>query len=562
MKQRNDIIFIFVIAMALTLSSVFPVVQASSCIDVYDLTVQGNVATAKVRNNQDVNETVYYKLFVDGSVVSVSNTVLEAYETRVLTLNYDFNPGEYDVIFRAVADCGSDEDYLIHILSQPYSCTNPYGIEGQGICDYDARQYLICQNGVWVSSECDDINYCNNCNSCGDGYCNCGETSYTCIEDCECEEGYLNEYRCVDSWIQRKYRKWNCETEWINWRYAGVCCDSCNGQQDCDSCIDGGCACYTYCNAGYLDVYRCYGSWLQRVYKNEDCSKTWHDWEYCEFGCSNKRCNPPCGVLITEFDYTDKIFVEQEGSITVVVKNTGGRREVIELEFYLDGIKKDFYAKSVQADETMEKIFRYKTEEGKHRISVIATSRCSRSDAKAAYVTVFSKQTGVIQPIQEPEKVEEIETSVQIFPNNLDISLQGSKVVAIDIETKIPQEFSIEISGISPEWVSYVKEKYIENEDFMYVYITPKDYGSYNFDIKVTAEEEDLTFTSNIKFFVASPEEIKAEVSFFGDLYAKMIVVFTSFWFLLSMILTALAFVLIIGVYNLRYETIEQKMER
>ncbi len=558
MKQN---ILSFVSAFVIVLSFI-GVANASECIDVYGLTVQGNIARANVRNNLDVNETIYYKLFVDGTIVSSSNTTIGPQEVKTLTLNYNFGEGEYYVVFKVIADCGSDEDYLIHLVSQPYSCINPYGVEGQGRCDYDERRYLICQNGNWVSETSDGLNYCNYCSTCGDGVCNCGETAYTCIEDCECEEGYLNECRYVDGWIQRKYVRWDCETEWINWKYVGYCCEDC---YDCDCfdydscCVDGCPSCGITCSSEYLDVYRCNGNWLQRLYKNEDCTKTWHDWEYCEFGCSNKKCNPPCAVTIKDFDYTDKFFVEQEGMVTVVVENTGGKREIIEIELFVDGVKKGFYAKSVASGETLEKVFKYKTTEGRHRLTVIATSKCGRSDAKATYITVFSKQTGPGKEIQKPQKPpdeEEKTTKVDIFPTNLDISLQGSKVIVLDIETKTPQKFIVNVTGLPYDWVSYMNEKYIENEDFMYIYVTPRDYGSYTFNVKVTAEKENLVFESDIRFFVAAPREIE-KGNFWSEVYSNISIMFTSFWFLLSITLTALAFVVLIGIYNLKYETIE-----
>jgi len=47
------------------------------------------------------------------------------------------------------------------------------------------------------------------------------------------------------------------------------------------------------CEPRWLDEYRCYGSWRQRKYLEEDCDEVWKNWEYCDYGCENGVCLPP-----------------------------------------------------------------------------------------------------------------------------------------------------------------------------------------------------------------------------------------------------------------------------
>jgi len=67
--------------------------------------------------------------------------------------------------------------------------------ESTAECDYLQRKYCtrnefgtcsnnICTENPFVCGNADDTDYCANCNHCGDGECNCGETSMSCSEDC------------------------------------------------------------------------------------------------------------------------------------------------------------------------------------------------------------------------------------------------------------------------------------------------------------------------------------------------------------------------------------------
>jgi uncharacterized protein YegL len=62
-------------------------------------------------------------------------------------------------------------------------------------CDYLQRKHCtrddfgmcsnnICTENPWNCGNSDDTDYCTNCNHCGDGVCNCGETNVDCPTDC------------------------------------------------------------------------------------------------------------------------------------------------------------------------------------------------------------------------------------------------------------------------------------------------------------------------------------------------------------------------------------------
>ena len=141
-----------------------------------------------------------------------------------------------------------------------------------------------------------------------------------------CTPGYLDEYRCSGNWLQRKYIYSDCSTTWFNWEY----CDyGCSG----GSCLSG-----PGCYEGYLSNYRCYGNWAQREYQYSDCSTTWFNWEYCDYGCLDGYCLPrpekPCKISLTVSTPFDS-FVGEIVSTTVKIENEGEKGGYVSFTPYL-----------------------------------------------------------------------------------------------------------------------------------------------------------------------------------------------------------------------------------
>lgn len=96
-----------------------------------------------------------------------------------------------------------------------------------------------------------------------------------------CTEEWLNEYQCSGSWVQRKWRNTDCSEEWRNW-------------EDCapSTCSNGQCV---SCSAMWLDAFQCSGSWSLRLWQNTDCSTEFKNYEECTTGCDpdTGRCYTP-----------------------------------------------------------------------------------------------------------------------------------------------------------------------------------------------------------------------------------------------------------------------------
>ena len=78
----------------------------------------------------------------------------------------------------------------------PNSTNNTYCSQTTSKCDTTNRKYCTrdsygncnsscqCVEDSWNCGSADDSNYCSYCTHCGDGVCNCGETSSSCSSDC------------------------------------------------------------------------------------------------------------------------------------------------------------------------------------------------------------------------------------------------------------------------------------------------------------------------------------------------------------------------------------------
>jgi hypothetical protein len=159
---------------------------------------------------------------------------------------------------------------------------------GNGICDETENTcncFDDCPNKE--NSDYTDVNeFCNS-----DMYVTLCVVSSTDTGICDiCEEinqstagKWLELYQCSGDWSQRKWQyDVNGSYLWKNYEICGYGCSD-----------DGTCLNQTTnetCDQGYLDEYQCSGSWLERRFQYEDCSKLWSIMEFCTSGCSEGAC--------------------------------------------------------------------------------------------------------------------------------------------------------------------------------------------------------------------------------------------------------------------------------
>jgi hypothetical protein len=257
------------------------------------------------------------------------------------------------------------------------------------------------------------------------------------------------------------------------------------------------------CKAKYLDEYKCEGPWRMRKYQNSDCSALWLNVESCLNGCYSGSCSgqyPPygqCGVSLQRFDYQASVTANQAASIWLEAKNTGSASETITLSLLADGEVKGTYPASVAPGASSLRLFYYYPTLGTHQIVAKAETNCGSTDTRSASVTASQAQAPAPQPAPE-------QTYVSIYPSSVDASFCEAKFVNINVHNSRQQVFTIQVSGIPADWVSYQSQNIVEAGDrSLYVFVSPKELGFHQMKITVKAEGENLVYSQGVSVYTA-----------------------------------------------------------
>jgi len=309
------------------------------------------------------------------------------------------------------------------------------------------------------------------------------------------------------------------------------------------------------CQKKYLDEYRCSGSWSQRKYQYSDCSSLWVNYESCSSGCSNGFCigtGGQCAVSIQKFDYQTSIVAGNAAYVTLEARNTASRQETITLSLWVDGQLKESYPSTVSTGSTSLRTFYYYPSAGVHQIQAKAETNCGTSDTRTATVNVL--QTGQPSPYPYPyptPPAPSLPTAVSIYPSSVDTCLCDAKFITINIHNSVEQVFTIQVTGIPSEWVSYQSQTIVKQGDRqLFVYAGPKELGTHNMRIKVTAETEKKSFEQDVSVFTAPCPEKPAAT---GDgITGSLIEAAKSPLFWIVLIIIAGAVVIFIGATRLK----------
>ncbi len=254
--------------------------------------------------------------------------------------------------------------------------------------------------------------------------------------------------------------------------------------------------------------------------------------------------------------------------VTTTVLNTGNREEDIEITLYVNGHKEGDYEVTLDPDESYIKTLYYYPDSGTNHIRVFVEADCDSSDTRSA--TAYAQETGFSPPVCNNNGVCEpglgenenncwndcepeipVRTSVSFYPESLDMVLYKGKPLVISIRTSEPQVFNIDISGIPSDWASYDEQIRVEREENVYVYIVPREAGTFDLTVSVTALSENLMFDSDIDLYVTS--EHRVESSFGEDKINGVIeTALSDFWVLLLIIIIIIILVIYAGSRKLR----------
>jgi len=328
------------------------------------------------------------------------------------------------------------------------------------------------------------------------------------------------------------------------------------------------------CNPGYLNIYKCYGNWLQKRYRTSDCDLVWKNWQYCSQGCSGGQCigvpgpgpSPGCSLSLENMEYSQTVAPGETGFVKATVRNTGSYTEDFRVEFHLDGTYLGRKVFTLGPGSAVTRTWNFVVfEKGKHTIGVSVSSDCGASGSRegvinaAAPVTTACNYNGVCElgeswqncPYDCPEPGPEPgPTDVEIQPSSMDVNLYKSKVVSINIHSHVKQDFTISIDGVPQDWLDYKQTMNVEGDRTSYIFINPKETGSYTLAVKVVAAAEELTFTKDVDVFIAQADSPGAQP--LDGLTGSLITIATSIYTVIVIIIIAAALVAWFGIRHLK----------
>jgi hypothetical protein len=490
-------------------------VAATCLIDVHGVDVVGSTIKGNIENTGDINASVSYDIWVEkGSTKTlVKNGSLDMLpgQKHVLSHPFNFETGSYIIKLNATADCGaSDFEAMGHIILEGFVCARPEAIEGQTRCDYVDREYLECTTSGWQVIDRNVEEYCYNCQTtCGDGACNCGENTTTCRRDCGTGS----------------------------------------------------------CSARYLNEYRCLGDYRQRRIVFSDCSSEWRHVEDCIYGCASGECNPGpgqiagCGVNIKTFDYLSTVTTEGSPYVTMTVQNTGTGTEFMAATLFIDNSAVATQQSTLHAGSEFTRTFSYSppSAPGSYDIKIRADAGCGSSDTATSTLSVITQGEVVEPPAFVVPDRPQIQTNVDFFPTIIDIKEHGSKVIVVDIDSSMEQEFTLNVEGAPYHWFEYPSSVTVDVEESVYIYMTPEEVGTYELTVTAVAQDEILSFERKIDVFVAPADAAAVdEDTVLGYLVSQIagffIFVSQNLVLLMALIIVALLIIIAIGRKHLKTE--------
>ena len=342
--------------------------------------------------------------------------------------------------------------------------------------------------------------------------------------DAYCDARALGNFKCVGDWVQQEYIDYNCDYYWLNYDHCEY------------GCYDGECrdSYYPNCDSGWLNSFRCTsGDDVQRLYRYSDCREDWVKWEDCTYDCVNGHCvdTPACDIDVYSLTFNNNIQQGESTTIKTGVKNTGETWQRTTVYIYFDNVLENVYTDDLRPDGIITRTLTLRPDAGTHYVKIKAVADCGEQDIMTKTLTVRRPSypqppycdydgyceswessncadCGPYEPPYEPYE----STTVTIYPTTLDMRLYEGKVITIGVDSKYQQRFTIDVDGVPADWLSYTKYTTVEDEDSIYVYVTPRESGLYDLNIKVHAQSEDKDFSKTVSMYV-SEKTVKEETA-------------------------------------------------
>jgi len=234
-----------------------------------------------------------------------------------------------------------------------------------------------------------------------------------------------------------------------------------------------------------------------------------------------------CGVQIRNLDYTQSIGVGGYASVEAQVKNTGSVKRYMTMRIYLDGVQTGMTSFWLDEGSSVVKSISFRPSvSGTKTLKVTVDATCGASDT--VYGTMYigtspgpspgaCNYNGVCEygeswnncpyDCSQPVIDDQGPTWVDIRPSSLDVNQYKSKIITIDIDSFVSQEFQITVSGLPEDWTDYKPAVWVDGQKNAYVFVSPRQGGHYQFMVSVRSVTEGITYNKQVDMFVAAPGE-------------------------------------------------------
>ncbi|MFB6076313.1 MAG: hypothetical protein ABEK17_04165 [Candidatus Aenigmatarchaeota archaeon] len=264
-----------------------------------------------------------------------------------------------------------------------------------------------------------------------------------------------------------------------------------------------------------------------------------------------------CEASIKRFYYPSHLYTDEKATFIPVIENTGSNRARMKTYLYIDGDLRKTWSHYLDPNEDRSMRYLTSLSEGSHdvKLKVIPCGDSSKSVSLRKTVRVDRVDYNGDCDCHyhhkcdcdydwDHDKTVKLKTEVEFGPDELTTGLCRGTVTTIDIKSSKLQEFHINIEGINEKWADFPESVKVDGKKKVYIYISPKALGDYEFTITVSGE--DRKYEQDMVLHSAPVNEVKDDDREWPSVSGALTSLRSSFWGVLLLIVILL-FIIQIG---------------